>query len=173
MSQDKPQRSDSGYGSKLDEHLETIVQQKLAGMSDRAIGDNLGVSNSAVSRYVKRPYVAAAINQAHGELMKRAHRQLAMGAGWAVQALLRQVDPKHKDEIPLRYQNQAAKILLDTIQVGRIADSAELSVEIMNQQAADSARSKVAAIEARVLEAEADEELSSGLRVVGGRDDAG
>lgn len=153
--------------STLDEHLDKIVEWKMAGMSDRAIADNLGYSNSAVSRYTQRPLVKKAIDQAHGEVMKRAVRQLATASGFAVQTLIHYTNPANRDTTPPNLQIQASKIMLETIGVGRLADAADMVGEAFNEQAASSAREKARAIEARIVDDEANEALPKGLRVVG------
>jgi predicted transcriptional regulator len=167
MTKAKPQKTKAEQEpSKLDEHLEEIVQMKLSGVSDRKIADHLGVSNTAVSRWVKRPNVQKEIDEAHKELTKRAQRQLGVAAGWAVQTLIRFVNPENAEKIPLRYQLQATKIMLDTIGVGRFNDIAEMGIDSTIETSAETARAKAADIEARILEAASIENSSDGLRVV-------
>jgi hypothetical protein len=144
----------------LDEHRERIIEMKLAGASARQIADNLGVDHSNLNTYLKRPSMVKEIDQQHGELMKRASRQLALGATWAVQTILYFVNPENRDELPWQARLQAAKIMTETIGLGRIADAAELMGVSFTEQAATSARDKAAAIEATLSE------VAPGLRAV-------
>jgi len=139
--------------SKLEDHLDSIVEHKLAGVSDRMIADNLGVSNSAVSRFVKRPSVSKAIDQAHGELMKRAGRQLATASGLAVRTLVHYAN-LDTPNIPHEHRLRATKIMIDAIGIGRMADAADLLAEGSTEVAAASAREKAREIEARIVESE-------------------
>lgn len=132
----------------LDAHLDRVVELKLLGVKDRDIAAELDVNHATVSRYVRRPKVSKEIDRAHGELMKRASRQLAFGAEWAVEALLYFVNPANRESIKPQYQLQAAKIMMDTIGLGRVADAGELLGASIIETAAESGRAKVAAIEA-------------------------
>jgi hypothetical protein len=138
----------------LEPHLDRVVEMKMAGAADRQIAAELGVDHTTVSRFLRKPSVMKEIDRAHGELMKRASRQLSLGAGWAVETLLHYVNPDNRDKVEPRFQLQATKIMMDTIGLGRMADATELLGEAITDTVAESARAKVLAIEASFVEAE-------------------
>jgi hypothetical protein len=138
----------------LEPHLDRVVEMKMAGAADRQIAAELGVDHTTVSRFLRKPSVRKEIDRAHGELMKRASRQLSLGAGWAVETLLHYVNPDNRDKVEPRFQLQATKIMMDTIGLGRMADATELLGEAITDTVAESARAKVLAIEASFVEAE-------------------
>jgi|GEM_PF-3199015 len=138
--------------SMLDEHKERIIQMKLAGISDRQIADSLGVSNSAVSRYVKRASVQSAIDVAHGALVKRAQHQMAMALGLATQTLIHYASMENFDTIPHQHRLKATELLISASGASRSVEVNALLAVSVTEIAANSARSKAAAIEATLVD---------------------
>lgn len=138
--------------SMLDEHKERIIQMKLAGVSDRQIADSIGVSNSAVSRYVKRSSVRSAIDVAHGALISRAQHQMAMALGLATQTLIHYANMENFATIPHQYRLKATELLINASGASRSSDVTALISVSVTEVAAESARSKAAAIEATLVD---------------------
>jgi transcriptional regulator with XRE-family HTH domain len=152
-----PKKPEIEAPSMLDEHKEQIIQMKLAGVSDRQIADSLGVSNSAVSRYVKRQSIRSAMDSAHGALVKRAQHQMATALGLATQTLIHYASMENFETIPHQHRLKATELLINASGASRSTDMSALISVSVTEIAAESARSKAAAIEATLADTMPDE----------------
>jgi predicted XRE-type DNA-binding protein len=140
----------------LDEHLEQVIQWKLAGLSDRQIADQLGIHNSTVSRFVKKPLFQKALHDAHRELMQAAVRRVESATGPALNTLLRAMHPDTPD-VPWNVRVQAANSIFRLLGVDRMAQAMEGIGESIGESVRATMLEKVEAMEARVIETTAAE----------------
>ena len=102
----------------LDEHADRIIQWSMAGMSARAIAERLDVSNSTVSRWLKRPGNASLLRDARQEAMQQAMRAATTAAVPAIATLLAAVQD---DRAPWRDRTFAANSILRLLGMDRLA----------------------------------------------------
>lgn len=156
------------HPSKLDEHRADIIAAKVAGSSDRAIGERLQVAGTTVSRYVKRPEIRDAIAQGQRDLLDESMAAMTVVTRRAIQVMAEALQSPD-----LVFKTAAADRLLKHSGIREILVDRLTSGDSISPVAsvAEQARAKAAAIEARLVDetdGEDDEAGGDGLELVSG-----
>lgn len=105
-----------------EEHYEQVMEWKMAGRSDRAISEDLGVSRATVQRFVSRSDIAGAIAERVNEMGQMSQRRLQASVNGAINALNRAINPATPD-IPEPVRVRAAEVILRASGTERLAQS--------------------------------------------------
>jgi DNA-binding CsgD family transcriptional regulator len=141
-----------------------ILVWKLQGRSDRSIADELNVSNSTVSRFVGGGQFQTDLAKSHRELRRSAASRYAMAAPLAFQTHMEFLDPtRNHDKTDADKLRAVAEFNRAAADFARESLVDEISTAF-SSEVAESARAKVAAIEAEIVES--DEPTTVGLKAV-------